>query len=148
MMDALLGPNAAYAWIVVGLVLLGAETILPGVFLLWIGLAAVGTGLMLLAAAPPFWVTVATFVVLLGGGIAVALRLRASRHPRPRVNTPDSGLIGRHGVLVEPGTSGPRVRVGDSDWAARLPRDVVDSPAGTRVRVEGVDGTTLVVRPE
>lgn len=148
MMDLVSGPNAAYAWIVVGLVLLGAETLLPGVFLLWVGLAAVGTGLMLLAAAPPFWVTVTTFVVLLAGGIAVALRLRASRQPRPRVNTPDSGLIGRHGVLTEPGAAGPRVRVGDSDWAARLPRDVADSPAGTRVRVEGVDGTTLVVRPE
>jgi membrane protein implicated in regulation of membrane protease activity len=64
------------------------------------------------------------------------------------VNTPDAGLIGRFGVLTEPGNAGPRVRVGDSDWAARLPRDLAESPAGTRVRVEGVDGTTLVVRPE
>ena len=86
--------------------------------------------------------------MLLAAGIAIALRLRRSSHPRPRLNMPDSGLIGRHGVLTEPGTAGPRVRVGDSDWAARLPRDVADSPAGTRVRVEGVDGTTLVVRPE
>jgi membrane protein implicated in regulation of membrane protease activity len=138
--------DAALIWILAGLVLLGAETILPGVFLLWIGIAALGTGLLLFAVAPPFWVTVTSFVVLLAAGIAVALRLR--QRPRPRLNTPDSGLIGRFGVLTDPGTAGPRVRVGDSDWAARLPRDVADSPAGTRVRVEGVDGTTLVVRPE
>jgi membrane protein implicated in regulation of membrane protease activity len=138
----------AYIWILVGLLLLGAETLLPGVFLLWIGIAALGTGLLLFFVAPPFWVTVTVFVVLLAAGIAVALRLRRSQHPRPRVNTPDAGLIGRFGVLTDPGIAGPRVRVGDSDWAARLPRDVADSPAGTRVRVEGVDGTTLVVRPE
>jgi membrane protein implicated in regulation of membrane protease activity len=140
--------DAALIWILAGLVLLGAEIFLPGVFLLWIGIAALGTGLLLFFVAPPFWVTSAAFVVLLAGGIAVALRLRRSRHPRPRVNTPDAGLIGRFGVLTEPGDAGPRVRVGDSDWAARLPRDLAASPAGTRVRVEGVDGTTLVVRPE
>ncbi len=142
------GLSPALLWVLVGLLLLGAELFLPGVFLLWIGLAAIGTGALLFFAAPPFWVTSVVFVVLLAGGIAVALRLRRGQHTRPRVNTPDAGLIGRHGVLTEPGSAGPRVRVGDSDWSARLPRDVADSPAGTRVRVEGVDGTTLVVRPE
>lgn len=138
----------AYAWILAGLLLLGAEILLPGVFLLWLGLAAVGTGLMRLVFDPPFWVTVATFILLLAAGIGTALHLRKSSHPRPRVNTPDAGLVGRAGVLVEPGLTGPRVRVGDSDWAARLPRDAGDLAAGTRVRVEGVDGTTLVVRPD
>ena len=138
----------AYIWILVGLLMLGAETLLPGVFLLWVGLAAIGTGIMLLLATPPFWVTVTVFIVLLAAGIGTALRLRRQSPTRPQVNTPTSGLVGRPGVLVEPNATGPRVRVGDSDWAARLPRDVAASPAGTRVRVEGVDGTTLVVRPE
>lgn len=140
--------DPALIWILVGLVLLGAETILPGVFLLWVGVASIGTGLLLLAGDPPFWVSVTVFILLLAGGIALALRLRRAEHPRPRVNTPDAGLVGRHGVLLEADGSGARVRLGDSDWAARLPRDVADSPAGTRVRVEGVDGTTLVVRPD
>lgn len=140
--------DPALIWILAGLLLLGAEIFLPGVFLLWIGIASIGTGALLFFVAPPFWLTVTTFVLLLAAGIAVALRLRRMQHARPRVNTPDAGLIGRFGVLTDPGDAGPRVRVGDSDWAARLPRDVADSPSGTRVRVEGVDGTTLVVRPE
>lgn len=140
--------DPALIWILVGLVLLGAEILLPGVFLLWIGIAAIGTGVMRFFLDPPFWMTVMVFILLLAAGIAVALRLRRAEHPRPRVNTPDAGLVGRTGVLTEPGATGPRVRIGDSDWAARLPRDVADSPAGTRVRVEGVDGTTLVVRPD
>lgn len=140
--------DAALIWLLAGLLLLGAEILIPGVFLLWIGLAAIGTGLMLLVVAPPLWVVVTVFVALLAAGIALALRLRRSGQTRPQVNTPSSGLVGRIGVLAEPNATGPRVRIGDSDWAARLPRDLAGIPAGTRVRVEGVDGTTLVVRPE
>lgn len=140
--------DAPLIWILAGLVLLGAEMLIPGVFLLWIGLACIGTGLMLFVVTPAFGVTVAVFIVLLAAGIATALRLRRAQHPHPHVNTPDSGLVGRFGVLIEAGLVGPRVRVGDSDWAARLPQDAGAMPAGTRVRVEGVDGTTLVVRPD
>lgn len=138
----------AFIWIVIGLVLLGAETLLPGAFLLWVGLASIGTGIMLLLATPPFWLTVTVFIALLAAGIGAALRLRRLSPTRPQVNTPASGLVGRPGVMMDSNTTGPRVRVGDSDWAARLPRDVSSAPAGTRVRVDGVDGTTLIVRPE
>jgi hypothetical protein len=41
-----------------------------------------------------------------------------------------------------------RVRVGDSDWAARVPTDVPEPQVGARLRIEGVDGTVLIVRPE
>ena len=84
-------------------------------------------------------------------GIALALRLRAMRPKRHPVNTPEAGLVGRSGVLLVEveGVPGLRVRLGDSDWPARLPRDLrVPEGGQVRVRVEGVDGTTLVVRPE
>ncbi|MFC7539816.1 NfeD family protein [Siccirubricoccus deserti] len=42
---------------------------------------------------------------------------------------------------------GLRVRIGDSDWPARLPRDVRVPEGPVQVRVEAVNGTTLVVRP-
>jgi membrane protein implicated in regulation of membrane protease activity len=41
-----------------------------------------------------------------------------------------------------------RVRLGDSDWAARLPRGVAMPEPGSPVRVEAVDGTVLIVRPD
>ena len=85
------------------------------------------------------------FIGLLGAGIATALRLR--RRPATRVNTAESGLVGRQGMLLPMDGPELRVRVGDSDWPARLPRDVRVPDAPLRVRVEGVDGTTLVVRP-
>ena len=133
-------------WLLAGLLLLGAELALPGIFLLWVGLAAMGTGVFVLLAAPAFWQVALAFVLLLGAGIAVAVRLKRGPHARPVLNTPDAGLVGRHGVLLPPAGPQARVRVGDSDWPARLTRHASAQP-GDHVRVEAVEGTTLVVRP-
>lgn len=135
-------------WILAGLLLLLAELALPGIFLLWVGLAAVGTGIVVLAVLPPFETVVAIFLGLLAGGILLALRLqKRGRRPPARVNTPDAGLVGRQGMLQPMEGAELRVRIGDSDWPARLPHDVRVPDAPMRVRVEGVDGTVLVVRP-
>ena len=133
--------------ILAGLLLLLAELVLPGVFLLWIGLAAIGTGALLLAATPGFGASVLFFLALLAGGVWFGLG-RRSKRPRPTVNTPGSGLIGRTGTLLPAEGPGLRVRVGDSEWPARLPRDQRVPEGPVPVRVEGVDGTTLIVRPE
>lgn len=134
-------------WILSGLVLLVAELVLPGVFLLWIGLAAIGTGALLLVATPGFGAAVLVFLSLLAGGIWVGLQ-RRSRRPQSALNTPGSGLIGRTGTLLPAEGPGLRVRLGDSDWPARLPRDQRVPEGPVPVRVEGVDGNTLLVRPE
>ncbi|MFT8245635.1 NfeD family protein [Roseomonas sp. BN140053] len=132
-------------WVAAGLLALGGELLLPGAYLLWVGVAAIGTGLLLLAAAPGFGVTVVVFVVLLAAGIAWSLR-RPARAPAG-LNTPEAGLVGREGVLLPARNGvGLRVRLGDSDWPARLSGP--EPAPGTRVRVEAVDGLTLCVRPE
>ncbi|MBW8268062.1 NfeD family protein [Caldovatus aquaticus] len=139
--------DPALLWILAGLVLLAAEVVLPGIFLLWIGLAAIGTGLYLLAApAAGFADAVVVFLVLLAAGVALALRLRGSRAPRPRVNTPDAGLVGRTGLIVAAAGPELRVRVGDSDWPA-LPAGGATLREGEAVRVVGVRGTAAVVEP-
>ncbi len=132
-------------WILAGLLLLVAELVLPGVFLLWVGLAAIGTGAVLLAATPGFGAAVLVFLALLAGGVWIGLA-RRSRPPRTDVNAPGSGLIGRTGTLLPANGPGLRVRVGDSEWPARLPRDQRVPEGPVPVRVEGVDGTTLIVR--
>ena len=135
-------------WILVGLALLGAELLLPGIYLVWIGAAAVGTGLLLLIAAPGFGVAVAVFLVLLAAGIALSLKFRPRGGAAHKVNAPESGLAGRHAMVVSTEGASLRVRLGDSDWPARLPRGVAMPEPGTPVRVEAVDGTVLVVRPD
>jgi membrane protein implicated in regulation of membrane protease activity len=73
--------------------------------------------------------------------------MRPKRHP---VNTPEAGLVGRSGVLLVEveGVPGLRVRLGDSDWPARLPRDLrVPEGGQVRVRVEDSKKTLISVRP-
>jgi membrane protein implicated in regulation of membrane protease activity len=132
-------------WVLAGLVLLMFEMHAPGAFMMWLGLAACGTGLVVLASGIGFEVQVVTFGVLAAISLGIGLRIR--RHP-VRLNTQQAGLAGRSATaLVFQGREG-RVRVGDSDWAARVPSDVAEPTVGTRLRVEGVDGTVLIVRPE
>ncbi len=130
-------------WMAAGLVMLATEMMLPGVFLVWIGSAAVVVGMAVLWLGLGFAASVALFLGLLAAGLTLSVRARRGRVP-PAVNAPEAGLAGRVGVLLEAGPAGVRVRLGDSDWPARL---LEPAEAGAAVRVEGVEGTVLVVRP-
>jgi membrane protein implicated in regulation of membrane protease activity len=133
-------------WLIAGLVLLAVEIHAPGAFMMWLGLAACGTGLVVLATRIGFELQVVTCGALAAISLAIGLRLR--RRPPVRLNTQQAGLAGRTATaLIFNGREG-RVRVGDSDWAARVPPDVAEPVSGSRLRVEGVDGTVLIVRPE
>jgi membrane protein implicated in regulation of membrane protease activity len=137
-------------WMLVGIGLLIAEVLVPGAFLMWIGLAACGTGLVTLAIEPRFELQVVAFAVLAAISLAAGLRLRRRQkqleHDR-QVNTRQAGLAGRSAtVLAFHGREG-RVRVGDSDWSARLPPGVPEPTPGATLRVVDVDGTVLIVRP-
>ncbi|WP_342105262.1 NfeD family protein [Methylobacterium sp. SI9] len=134
--------GAAWTWVIAGLVLAGAEILVPGVFLIWLGLAAVATGLAV-AAFPIPW----QGQTLLFAGLAVVLVTAATRlHRRGTgpgdagLNRPDRGLIGRDGVLDAPIVHGVgRIRFDDTLWRVEGP----DLPAGERVRVIGINGTVL-----
>jgi membrane protein implicated in regulation of membrane protease activity len=133
-------------WVAAGLVLLAIEIHAPGAFMMWLGLAACGTGLIVLASGMGFALQVVTCAVLAAISLSIGLRLR--RRPPSSLNTQQSGLAGRSATaLTFQGREG-RVRVGDSDWAARVPPDVPEPASGSHLRVEGVDGTVLIVRPE
>jgi len=130
-------------WVLAGLLLVGAEMVLPGAFLLWIGMAAVGTGLIVTALAPSFPMAVVVFVLLLAAGVVTGLLNRRAA-TRADLNTPESGLVGRAGVVLTAEGPGLRVRVGDGDWAAE--GETPGIAPGAPVTVTGVTGTTLRVR--
>ena len=132
-------------WIAAGLALLIIEMLLPGVFMMWLGLAACGVGLLTLALHFGFEAQVVSFGVLAAISLSIGLRLR---RPRQIVHTEREGLIGRPATaLVFQGREG-RVRLGDTDWAARVPDDIAPPDPGARLRVSQVDGTILIVRPD
>lgn len=133
----------AWAWILAGLVLMGGELALPGVFLVWLGLAAGLTGLIEAVLGLPW-----QGQLLLFSALSVAAVLLANRLNRQRTSTLNLGahrLIGRSFRLEAAIHAGEgHARLDDTLWRVAGP----DLPAGTPVRVTGVEGTVLRVAPD
>jgi membrane protein implicated in regulation of membrane protease activity len=141
--------DPAWLWLIGGVVLLIAELIAPGFFLIFIGAAAIATGALTLLSGMPVALQMAVFAVLavlavrVGGRRAYAMRYDYTADPL--LNNRAARLLGKVVVVVEAVSSdGGRVRVGDSDWSAR------GGPAavGERVRIVDVDGNCLKVEAE
>ncbi len=134
-----------WLWLIGGVLLLIAEIIAPGFFLIFIGAAAVATGLFTLL----FDLGVAPQLALFALYATVAVLAGKRWYAQPAgpdsdraLNEPTVRLIGRSVEVVTPvDDHGGRVRVGDSEWSAR------GGPAGPgeRVRVTGVEGNCLIV---
>ena len=135
-------------WFVLGFVLLALEILVPGVFLLWIGIAALATGaLSLLLWDGSFWiwqVQVLTFLVLSLISAFAGKRVMGNggESDLPLLNRRADQLVGRTATLAEPIVNGwGRVRIDDTIWKVSGP----DMPAGTTVRVSAVKNGDLSV---
>ncbi|MFG1360726.1 NfeD family protein [Xanthobacter pseudotagetidis] len=137
-----LGP---WAWFVLGGLLLLAEIAAPGAFLLWLGIAALVTGVLAYVIDLTWQMEVLLFAAL--AVIAVLAGRRVAPAPgkasdRPFLNRRAEGFLGRVFVLDEPILAGVgRVRIDDSVWRIEGP----DTAAGQAVKVVAVDGATLRV---
>lgn len=150
-MDTIMGViSMHYLWWIVALVLIAGEVILPGYFLLWIGLAAAGMGVLMLVApatgvlAQAIWFGLLTFVACFIFWKYMRPRLARIQPGAERLNRRGEQLIGQRYELIEPIVDGRgKARVGDGMWLVNGP----DLPVGSKVEVVGVSGTTLQVRP-
>jgi inner membrane protein len=141
--------DPGWLWLIGGVVLLIAELLAPGYFLMFIGAAAVGTGLLTLAiplataAQLGIFAVLAILIARVGGRRAYATRYDHSSDPL--LNNPAARLLGRVVVVTEPvDKNGGRVRVGDGEWSARGG----PAAAGDRVRIVDVEGNCLKVEAE
>jgi membrane protein implicated in regulation of membrane protease activity len=149
MLDNLVRQLGPWNWIVLGLVLMVLEILLPGVFLLWVGIAALLVGALSLQLwSFASWTWEVQVLVFLALSIISALVGRqimartAGDNDQPLLNRRREQLIGRTAVLVEPIAEGHgRIRLGDTSWRVSGP----DLPAGARVRVKAVENAELVV---
>jgi membrane protein implicated in regulation of membrane protease activity len=139
----------AWNWIVLGFLLLGLEVVVPGAFLLWIGIAAILTGaLSLQLGGVAFWVwqvQILLFLVLSLVAVYAGRRIVAGSEAgtdEPLLNRRGEQLVGRTARLAEPITEGRgRIRIDDTVWRVSGP----DLPAGARVRVVAAEDARLVV---
>jgi hypothetical protein len=145
-MDGLLLEPSYWNWWLLGLVLIVIEMLVPGTFILWMGLAAVGVGLVALLFPALDWQVQGVLFALLTVASIVTWWLYFKNHPgyssNPLLNRRGYQYVGRVFVLETPIVNGQgRLRVDDSFWKI----SGIDCPAGSRVQVTGVEGTLLKV---
>jgi inner membrane protein len=140
------GLDPHWLWLASGTALLALETLLPGVFLVWIGLAAVGTGLILWAL--PLSVTLQLMLFAVLGLCAILIGRQVQGRQKSEVT--DAPFLNERGKLMlgqvftlETAISGGAgsVKLGDSVWRVTG----ADRAAGEKVKVIGMDGGTLKV---
>ena len=134
-----------WGWLVFAALLGIGEVLMPGIFLIWVALAAAVTGLLALALPISVPVQLLIFALLClvsvwGGRRWYSANPVASQDPL--LNDRTARLLGEIVTVVEPIDNGRgRVKVGDSVWLCRGP----DAPVGARVRVVGAEASVLKV---
>jgi membrane protein implicated in regulation of membrane protease activity len=133
-------------WLVFGLLLMGLELMLPGVFLFWLGLAALLVGLLSFVIAPSWQLQLLMFAVFAAAAVPVWRRVARSNsgvsNSNPFLNKRAEAMIGRVFTLEKPIIDGAgTVRIDDTIWRVAGP----DAPAGSRVRIVRADGASLTV---
>ena len=137
-------------WFILGAALLVVEILAPGVYLLWLGIAAILTGLLsFLLSQTGIWGWQAQVLVFLALSVVCVLIGRrvfptsgSEDTDEPLLNQRERQLVGRTATLEEPIREGHgRIRLGDTLWRVTGP----DLPAGAQVRVTDAVGGRLTV---
>ena len=133
-------------WLIFGFILMALELIAPGVFLFWLGLAALLVGLLSFVVHPDWQTQLLMFAVFAAIAVPVWRRLAKSNNTasvsNPFLNRRADALVGRVFTLEKPIIDGAgTVRIDDTIWRVAGP----DAPAGSRVRIVRADGANLTV---
>jgi len=137
-----------YGWWLLALLLIGTELMLPGFFMLWIGIAAGAMGLILMFLPDLSFMKQAllfTALALVSCFVYWRFVRKAIDEPsdQPLLNRRAEQHIGRRYVLETAIVNGQgKARVGDSLWLVEGP----ELPIGTTIEVVAVDGSTLKVQ--
>ena len=147
-MSFLEGLEPGWLWMIGGVLLLIAEIIAPGFFLVFIGAAAIAAGLFTVlfslgvAGQLTLFVIYAIIAVMVGRKFYANAAVDAGD---PLLNDRAARLVGKSVTVIEEvNEHSGRVRVGDGEWSARGGPGSV----GERVRITGVEGNCLLVEPD
>ncbi|RIA45869.1 hypothetical protein DFR49_0397 [Hephaestia caeni] len=141
--------EAGWLWLILAVGLGIAELLAPGVFLIFLAIAAAITGVATLVLAD-----LSPVAQLVSFGVWTAVAVLIGRRwyrdypvesADPLLNDRAARLIGDIVVVTDAIENGAgRVRVGDGTWPAHGP----DVPVGAHVRITGIDSGALLIEPE
>jgi len=134
-------------WIIAGLLLI-AELSSPGIYFLWLGVAAAALGFIVFFIDIGWQTQIALWAIL---SVALVLlskswlkRRNQVESDQPNLNRRMLNYVGRSYVLEEPIVNGyGKIRIEDTLWQVVGP----DMPKGDWVRITRADGLQFVVEP-
>ena len=140
-----------WSWLIFGVILMVAELFLPGVFIVWIGLASVISGIIFcifsdltLSYQLLIFAILSVMSVVLGWYVYGQVLTKSSRKDYKTLNNGAQSFIGNEYTLLEDVVNNrSKVKVGDTVWLVQANDDLKQ---GTKVVVEGVDGVILRVK--
>lgn len=134
-------------WLVLGGILLAAEMLGTSGYLLWSGIAAVATGLLVWVFPLSWEIQGVAFAVLTLVAVFLWWRWLNSRKQSPQsevLNQRGQQLVGRRLRLDAALVNGRgNIRIGDSSWPVTADSDL---PANSEVVVVAVEGILLKIR--
>lgn len=141
----MLAKLGSWNWLIIGVVLMGIETFAPGVFMLWLGLAAIVVGVLSFGLS---WSWQAQIIIFAALSISMVPLWRhfAQRNAKPTdqpfLNKRAESLIGREITLENPILNGAgTIKIDDTVWRITG----ADAPSGARVKILAADGASLKV---
>jgi len=138
-----------WVWVILGFVLLAAEMVSAGLFLMFFGVGAIVVGgLVRFHVIDAAWMQWLAFSVVSLGSMAL-LRKPLQQRLKINVRKDQDTMLGERAVATEDIAAGAtgKAEMRGSPWQAR---NLGDAPvkAGQGCRVEKVEGITLLVRGE
>lgn len=140
-----------WSWLIFGVILMAIELFMPGVFVVWIGLAAVISGIIfsiftdLTLSYQLLTFAILSFIcVVLGWYVYGQVLTKSGRKDYKTLNNGAESFIGNEYSLLEDVVNGrSKAKVGDTVWLVQAPDGLKQ---GAKVIVESVDGVVLKVK--
>ncbi len=136
---------AHWNWWTLGAIFLIVELMLPGVYFLWLAIAASLVGLLVFIFADLAVIWQVFLFGLLSLISVIAWLTWQKKHPQkseePLLNQRMQRYIGKQASIVEPIINGQgKAQIGDTLW--QVAGD--DCPKGTKVKIIGVQNSTIL----
>jgi membrane protein implicated in regulation of membrane protease activity len=135
----------AWNWFILAVLLFLLEIVAPGSFMMWLGLSAIIVGAISVAIDWSWQAQLIAFAIFAVASIPAWRHFARKVEPpveRPFLNRRAESYVGREFTLDKPIVGGiGTIHIDDTVWRVQGP----NCPAGSRVKIAGTDGGSLVV---
>lgn len=136
--------NAFWLWLIAAAIMLAFELAMPGIFFLWLALAAATVGIITYLWPLDWLVSIPLFAVLAVASVYFGRPFYKGKRAtdEPHLNQRQYNYVGRTYVLAQAIRDGKgKLTIEDTVWDISGP----DLQAGSRIKITGIDGMLLKV---